>query len=311
MLSSRGCRVLCVYGKNGEELDELAARVRDFSPHALIVRKGQVDRAVLSASPSLRVVCKHGVGVDNIALDAATELGIPVMNTPTANFNSVAEHTLALMFALARRIPHQDRRVREGKWDKRDYAGQELAGKTLGLIGLGRIGRRVAELAAPLRMNLLAYDPAVGADSIPGNITLVHTLAELLSQADIVSIHCPLTPKTRGMIGHRELALMGPDSWVINTARGAVMDEKALIAALREGVIAGAALDTFETEPPAPDNPLFSLDNVVLSNHVAGISTSSYRNMGLGAAQNVLTVLEGGRPDPSALLNPEVRKETR
>ncbi len=309
LLSSRGCQAKCVFGENGEELDALEDHVREFAPHAIIVRKGNVDRAVLSASDSLRVVCKHGVGVDNIAVGEATELGIVVMNTPTANFNSVAEHTLALMFALARRIPQQDRRVRQGKWDKRDYTGQELAGKTLGLIGLGRIGRRVADLAAPLQMSILAYDPAV--EAAPVGVDLVNSLEELLSRADIVSLHCPLTPKTRGMIGREQLALMRPGSWVVNTARGAIVDEQALVAALRDGPIGGAALDTFETEPPAPDNPLFALDNVVLTNHVGGISPTSYRNMGVSAVQNVLAVLEGGRVDASAVLNPEVLEQAR
>jgi D-3-phosphoglycerate dehydrogenase len=296
--------VAYVQGEGTDGPAGLADHVRDHRADGIIVRKGTVDRAVLTASERLRAVCKHGVGVDNIDVRAAAELGIVVMNTPAANFESVAEHTVALMFALARRLPCQDARVRDGRWDKRDYRGEELADKTLGLVGFGRVGRRVAELVAPLRMNILVYDPWADRKAPPGEITFVDALDELLPRADIVSLHCPLTADTRGMIGSDQLRRMREESWLINTARGAIVDEAALIEALHEGRIAGAALDTFEAEPPDPDNPLFSMDNVILTNHIAGISRRSFTNMGVQAVENLLTALDGKTPDPSVVVSP-------
>ena len=304
LLARRGCAVAYVRGEGDDGLGGLADRMREHRADGLIVRKGKVDRAVLTASDRLRAVAKHGVGVDNIDVQAAAELGIVVMNTPAANFESVAEHTLALMFALARRLPRQDARVRDGKWDKSDYQGDELASKTLGLVGFGRVGRRLAELVAPLRMTVLVYDPWTDRSTATNDITFVDELDELLPRADIVSLHCPLTPETTGMIGGRQLRRMPEHSWLVNTARGAIVEEAALVQALRDGQIAGAALDTFEAEPPDPDNPLFAMENVVLTNHIAGISTRSFRNMGVGAVENVLAVLDGRPPDPSTVITP-------
>jgi D-3-phosphoglycerate dehydrogenase len=304
IMAARGCAVAYVHGEGRDGLGSLTERVRDHRADGLIVRKGKVDRAVLAASDRLRAVCKHGVGVDNIDVRAAAELGIVVMNTPGANFESVAEHTLALMFALARRLPGQDARVRESRWDKSDYRGHELAGKTLGLIGFGRVGRRVAELVAPLGMEIMVYDPWAERSAVATDITFAEDLGELLPRADIVSLHCPLTADTRGMIGSDQLRRMRRGVWLINTARGAIVDEDALIQALQDGSVGAAGLDTFETEPPDPDNPLFSMDNVVLTNHIAGISVRSFRNMGVGAVENVLTVLDGKTPDPSVVIGP-------
>lgn len=299
ILAVRGCAVAHVHG---EGLEQLADRVREHRADGLIVRQGKVDRAVLSASECLRAVCKHGVGVDNIDVRAAADLGILVMNTPAANSESVAEHTLALMLALARDLPRQDAQVRHGKWGKRDYRGRELAGKTLGLVGYGRVGRRLSELVSPLRMQILAYDPWAKRSAAPPDVTFVEKLDELLEQADLVSLHCPLTPKTRGMIGAAQLRRMHREAFLVNTARGAIVDEAALARTLAEGNIAGAALDTFEVEPPSPDNPLFSLSNVILTSHVAGISAASLRRMAVGAVENVLTVLDGKQPHPSVVI---------
>ena len=299
MLAAQGCVVAHVYGGG---LERLADRVREHRTDGLIVRQGNIDRAVLSASDRLRAVCKHGVGVDNIDVRAAADLAIVVMNTPAANSESVAEHALALMLALARDLPSQDAQVRQGRWDKRDYRGQELAHKRLGLVGYGRAGRRLSELVAPLHMQILVYDPWAERSTTPPGVTFVEELDELLEQADIVSLHCPLTPETRGMIGAAQLRRMRREAWLINTARGALVDEAALIPALATGSVAAAALDTFEDEPPSPDNPLLSMSNVIFTGHVAGISSASLRRMAVGAVANVLTVLDGGQPDPSVVV---------
>ncbi len=305
LLTGAGCAVTLLDFTGNVSSAGLAESLRRERPHGIILRQGRLGRDELSASERLRVVSKHGVGVDTIDIPAATRLGVVVMNTPGANSQSVAEHALALMFALARRIPLQDAKVRRGLWDKKDYRGFDLAGKTLGIVGLGRIGRRLAELVAPLPMKVVAFDPAAAPGSVPG-VTLTGDLRELLAAADIVSLHCALNPETRGMIGIDEFRLMGKGALFINTARGAIADEAALVRALEEGFIAGAALDTFETEPPSADSPLLRMENVVLSNHIGGVTVESMRNMGVTAARNVLSVLEGGEIDRANVLNPEV-----
>lgn len=302
MLAARGCEVEYVHGV--EQLPELADRVRKHKADGIIVRQGKIDHSVLAASDRLRAVCKHGVGVDNIDLAAAAELGIVVMNTPAANFESVAEHTLSLMLALARRLPRQDAMTRAGKWDKRDYEGRELANKTLGVVGFGRVGRRLAELVGPLRMRVLVYDPWADRRAGGPEIAFVEHLDELLEQAEVISLHCPLTEETRRMIGPDQLRRMRRDAWLINTARGGIVEEKALVMALDEGRIAGAALDTLEVEPPDPKNPLFSMGNVIVTNHIAGVSDQSMTNMAVGAVENVLCVLDGEQPDPSVIVTP-------
>jgi len=300
-LAERGC--VTEFASGSESAAELAGKVAAFRPDALIVRKGVIDRAVLEASGALRAITKHGVGVDRIDVETATRMGIPVMITPRANFESVAEHALALLLAVVRRVPDQDRRLRRGEWANKGFNGAELLGKTLGLVGYGRIARRLAELVRPFRMDVLAFDPYQEPEA---PVRKAATLGEMLAAADVVSIHCPLTPGTRGLIGREELSLMKPGACLINTARGAIVDEAALAEALREGRIAGAGLDTFEQEPPAEDNPLLSMDTVVATSHVGGFSDSSFRNMGLGAVENVLTVLDGGRVDNECVINREV-----
>jgi D-3-phosphoglycerate dehydrogenase len=304
LLEARRCAVVYVHGQGSAGLGGLADSMREHLADGLIVRQGSIDRRVLAASGRLRAVSKHGVGVDNIDIAAAAELGIVVMNTPAANFEAVAEHALALVLALARSLPRQDAFVRAGKWSKGEYTGHELAGKALGLVGFGRVGRRLAELVAPLRMGILAYDPWAERSAASPEITFVDELDDLLEQADVVSLHCPLTQETRGMIAGDQLRRMRKDAWLVNTARGAIVEEAALIRALSEKLIAGAALDTFEVEPPNPDNPLFSMDNVIVTNHIGGVSAESMRNMAVGAVENVLCVLDGRQPDSSVVVTP-------
>jgi D-3-phosphoglycerate dehydrogenase / 2-oxoglutarate reductase len=230
----------------------------------LIVGVDPVTRRVLEAGP-LRVVVKYGSGMDNIDLDAADALDVEVSSTPGANARSVAELAIALLLALARNVALHDRGVRDGSWHRR--TGVELAGKQLGIVGYGAIGREVARIALGLDMRVVAHDPFVHGAEVP----LVE-LDELYATSDAVSLHLPLTDETRGLIGAAELAAMKPTTFLINTARGGLVDEAALAEALRSGRLAGAALDGFDEEPLG-ESPLRELDNVVLSPH-AGASTN-------------------------------------
>jgi phosphoglycerate dehydrogenase-like enzyme len=229
----------------------------------LIVGVDPVTRQVLEAGP-LRVVVKYGSGMDNIDVDAARALDVEVSSTPGANARSVAELAIALLLALARNVALHDRGVRAGSW--RRVTGVELTGKRLGIVGYGAIGREVARIARGLDMEVVAHDPLVDEAEVP----LVE-LDELYAESDVVSLHLPLTAETRGLIGARELAAMKPSAFLINTARGGLVDEAALAEALRSGGLAGAALDGFAAEPLG-ESPLRELDNVVLSPH-AGAST--------------------------------------
>ena len=284
----------------------LAQRVQEERAQALIVRTGKATAEVIQASPDLKVVAKHGVGFDNIDVNAAASLRIPVMISATANFESVAEHTLGLMLSLAKDLPRMDGRIHQGFWDKTQYRGVELFKKTLGIIGFGRIGRRVSQLVAPLQMRILISDPYISEESMPPGIQRVSHLEPLLKEADIVSLHCPLTEETRNLIGKKELLRMKKTAFLINTARGGIADEEALIEALREGKIAGAAIDTFRQEPPEDLRRLCEAGKVILTPHIAAATDAAFTRMGVEAARNILAILEGGKPDRSYMANPEI-----
>lgn len=284
----------------------LAEKLRQEKAHALILRTGKAPAEVIKASPNLKVIAKHGIGVDNIDVLTATALRIPVLVTASANYQSVAEHTLGLMLSLAKDIPWLDSRIRQGFWDKTQYRGVELYGKSLGLIGFGRIGRRVYELVMPLKMKVLVFDPFLSEENLPPGITRVQHLEELLKSADIVSLHCPLTEQTKHLIGKKELRVMKKRAWLINTARGEVVEENALIEALKGGWIAAAGIDTFQKEPPEDLQSLCQAGKIVMTPHVAAATEEAFTRMGVEAAQNVLTILEGRRPERSCLANPEI-----
>ncbi len=285
--------------------DALAEMIRDEQADALIIRTGKATAEVVNASPRMKAIAKHGVGFDNIDVPSATALKIPVMISASANYQSVAEHTLALMFSLAKQIPWLDSRMRQGIWDKTTFQGDELFRKNLGLVGFGRIGRRVQELVAPLAMRVWVFEPLLPDNRFPPTVVRVPHLEDLLRQADIVSIHCPLNDQTRHLIGAKELNMMRNNAWLINTARGGIVDEEALIAALKSGDIAAAGLDTFENEPPEDIRRLANAGRVVLTPHAGVATREAFVRMGVEAARNVLTVLEGGRPDRDYLVNPE------
>ena len=298
------CRV--VFAGPYPDPSKLAQLLHQEKAQGLILRTGKATAEVIQASPDLKIVAKHGVGYDAIDVAAATALRIPVLISASANFESVAEHALGLMLALAKDIARMDTRMHQGFWDKTQYRGVELFRKTLGLIGFGRIGRRVSQLVAPLQMKILISDPYIPQESIPAGIQRVSPLENLLKEADIVSLHCPLTQETRNLIGDKELRTMKKSAFLINTARGGIVNEEALIAALREGKIAGAGLDTFSKEPPDDLRRLCEAGKLVLTPHIAASTDAAFARMGVEAAQNTLTVLEGKPPDKNSMANPEI-----
>lgn len=255
-------------GLKGEELFEA---VRDCE--GLVVRsETKVTAELLAAAGSLRAIGRAGVGVDNIDVAAATQRGVVVMNAPDGNTMTTAEHTLALLLSLARRVPQGNASLKAGRWERKKFVGVELRGKTLGIVGLGRIGRVVASRARGFEMEIVAFDPFVAPEQLRDTGIELAPLEEVCARADFITVHAPLTPETRGIISARELSLMKKGVRVINCARGGLIDERALDAAIREGRVAGAALDVFEEEPPAADNPLLSLEEVVVTPHL-GAST--------------------------------------
>lgn len=279
---------------------ELAELIGDVV--AVIAGLDSFTREVFEHAPQLRVVSRFGVGVDNVDLTAATEHGVVVTITPGANAVAVAELTILLMLALSRRLILHDRWVRAGQWKRAN--GMELIGSTLGIIGLGRIGREVASRARAFGMRIVFTDPAPPPeDQVRALEAVALPLDELLSVSDVVSLHLPLTDETYHLIGARELALMKPDAFLINTARGGLVDERALYEALKEGRLAGAAFDVFEKEPP-DESPLFQLDNFIATPHIGSATVQTTRRMGIMAAQNALAVLEGQRPE--GVVNPQV-----
>lgn len=252
-----------------------------------IVSTDPFTAEVLAGASQLRVISRVGVGYDSIDVDAASAHGVQIATTPGGNEQVVADHTLALMLALLRRIPELDGDVRNGGWNRTGrYMPRQLSGATVGLVGRGAIGRLVAARLAGFGVELLIHDPALGDGSTP--------LDDLLARSTVVSLHCPLLPSTRHLINADTLRLMRPDAVLVNAARGPIVDERALVEALRAGVIAGAALDVFEVEPPG-ESPLLSMENVVVSPHIAGLSTVSVAEMTRRATRAVLDVV-AGRP---------------
>ncbi|MCY3777630.1 MAG: hydroxyacid dehydrogenase [Candidatus Aminicenantes bacterium] len=276
-----------------------------YESEAVVIRLFSVTADDLKRATRLKVIAKHGVGVDSIDCQAATTHGIPVTYTPTAVGNGVAEHVLALMLGLARRIVSADTSTRDGSFDRSGLRGVELAGKTLGILGLGRIGCRVAEKASRgLEMEVLAYDPLVSPDQYDGPAVIEDSVESVLRKADYLTLHIPLTAQTRHLINSQRLALMKSSARIINTSRGAVIDEAALAEALGEGTIAGAALDVFEREPLPEDHPLCQAPNTLLTPHIAGATVETLDLMSREAALAILDVLAGRRPE--YVVNPEI-----
>src|SRR4051794_17392164 len=278
---------------------DVAALAREVDAVAILSRQGPVTAAVMDAAPNLRIVARHGVGVDDVDLAEAARRGIVVTRAPGSNTQAVAEHTLALILALAKRLPGLSAQVAGGGWRLGSDKVRDIAGLRLGLVGCGAIGQAVAQLAAPFGIEVAGYDPVVGAAA---GITLLPDLPALLRRSDVLSLHVPFTPATRHVIGAVELALLPAGAFVLNTARGGLIDEAALEAALDSGHVAGAGLDVFEQEPPAPEHKLRRHPGVIATPHVAGVTDGSLVNMGVMAAECIVAVLQGREVPPDRIV---------
>jgi D-3-phosphoglycerate dehydrogenase / 2-oxoglutarate reductase len=271
-----------------------------------LVRHYHTGAELLTHTPNLLIVSTNGAGYDTVNVKACTERGILVLNQAGGNAESVAEHVLGMLLALVKRVIECDRALRAGTLvDRGDFTGREAHGKCIGIVGIGNVGRRVAELCGGLlRMEAIAYDPYVDAEETRRRGARKVELDELLRSADFVSINCPLTEETRGMIGARQYALMKPTAYFITTARGLIHDEAALEAALRENKIAGAGLDVWGKEPPPAAHPLLQFDNVIVTAHTAGVTREARANMGRIAAEQMLDALDGKAV--MRIVNPQV-----
>jgi len=298
-LAPEGLAVLAAAAADGElefdvrpgmSSDELIAAIPSYD--ALIIRSATtVTREVIEAATRLRAVGRAGIGVDNVDVGAATRRGIAVMNTPGGNNVTTAEHAISMMLALARSIPQATASMKAGKWEKSKFTGVEICGKKLGLIGIGNIGRIVAQLAQGLNMKVVAFDPFIPEEKANEMGVELLDLDELLRGSDFVSVHVPLTTETRGLIDAAALAKMKRGARLINCARGGIVDEAALAAALRSGALAGAALDVFEQEPTPADNPLLGLDNLVCTPHLGAATAEAQVNVSVAVAEQIVEFL--------------------
>ena len=273
-----------------------------------MVRSKKITRKRIQSAPNLEIIAKHGVGVDNIDIDAATDAGIPVTITPGANSDAVADLAMAMILALSRNLFKGDADLKAGRFTRREhYTGFELGGKSVGIIGLGRIGSRVARRCVfGFGMKILAYDPFISTEyAARFDAELVADLETILRESDYITIHAPLTDLTRDMFSEKQLRQMKPDAFIINTARGGIINEADLYRVLSEKRIKGAGLDVFEKEPPLPDeNPLLSLDNIIVSSHFGSVAKESTMKMATWAAEEILRVMEGEKPKNP--INPEI-----
>lgn len=298
----------------GMEVVYLPPGAKLFEPPSLIKLLDGIDGTLATVEPytrevlaatHLRAIARHGVGYDAIDVAAATDFGIAVVIAAGTNHECVAEQAIALLLGVFRDVPGRDRSMRERKW-KRDRLLPRLAGRTLGIVGLGRIGRAVVPRAAGLGLKIIAYDPVADAASAAAMGARLVPLDTLLAEADIVSLHCPVTPDTANMINARSLARMKRGSVLLNTSRGGLVDEAALVEALKSGHLFGAGLDVFQQEPPSPDNPLLALDNVVLCPHMAGLDEESVVAMAARAAEGLVALYQGHWPQ-GLVVNEEIR----
>ncbi|MEX2422103.1 MAG: phosphoglycerate dehydrogenase, partial [Actinomycetota bacterium] len=269
--------------------------VEAIAPYdALVIRsRTPVSAQVIEAGDNLKVIARAGIGIDNVDVDAATRQGVMVVNAPQSNIVSAAEHTVALLLAQARNIPQANEDLKQGRWDRAKWRGVEIQGKTLGVIGLGRVGALVAQRTAAFGMRVIAFDPYVPKDRAKEmGVELMPTLEALLVQSDFLTIHLPRTPETEGLIGERELSLVKEGARLVNTSRGGIVDEQALAKALEEGRLAGAALDVFEHEP-AEDSPLFAFEQVIATPHLGASTTEAQDKAGASVAEMVRLALRG------------------
>jgi D-3-phosphoglycerate dehydrogenase len=292
VLQAAGAELVAMQARSEAELVEAVAPA-----DGLLVCYAPVTRRVIERAEHCRVIARYGIGVDNVDVAAATERGIVVTNVPDYCIEEVSDHALALLLACARKVAFLDRRVRAGRWEARDAVPiRRLSGQVLGLVGFGKIPRLLAAKARALGLTVLAYDPYLDAATCEAHGARKVELGELLGAADFVSVHAPLTPQTRGLIGEAELRRMKPTAYLINTARGPIVHEAALLRALAEGWIAGAALDVLEAEPPGAAHPLLDFPQVIVTPHVAFYSEESLQELQRKAAEEVARVLTGQPP---------------
>ena len=274
-------------GKTPSEQD-IVKLCRQHDPVAIIVRYGKVGADAIHAAPSLRVISKHGSGTDTIDKVAAKARHVDVRAAVGANAAAVAEQAMALLLACAKSVPALNARMHSGHWDKATHKSVELAGRTIGLIGLGAIGQRFARMAKALDMRVIGFDPY--ASQVPADIDVVD-LDTLWRESDAISLHCPLTDDNRGLLNRDTLARCKPGVLIVNTARGGLIDETALLEAVRSGHVASAGLDSFAMEPMVADHPFRDEDRIILSPHIGGVTSDAYVKMGVAASENLLAVL--------------------
>lgn len=268
--------------------------------HAIVTRgKGDVNRELMDACTDLEVVARCGVGLDNINVDEATKRGVKVINAPGSNSSTVAEHALNLMLMGIRSTWNSVDHVKSGEWSWRNqYSGDELRGKTLGILGMGNIGQRVAKLADAFGMKVIYWDKFLVQSEYENG-----SMKDVLKQADVVTVHVPLLDETKHLVGEEELNLMKPTAWLINTARGPIIDETALLKALENGKISGFASDVLAEEPPESDYPLLNHPKTLITPHTASLTATTYRNMCVSTVQNMIAILGGSTPDPKSVFN--------
>ena len=289
----------------------LCEKISDYD--ALIVRSAtQVTANVIRAGEKLKIIGRAGTGVDNIDLAAATEKGIIVVNAPQGNTIAAAEHSVALMLSLARHIPQADKSLSTGKWERSNFVGAELRGRTLGLIGFGPVGAAVARRAIGLEMSVIAHDPFVPAERLRSLGVESVTLKDLFKKSDFISFHTPLTPQTKGMISDDQINLMKTGTRIINAARGGILDEDALLRGIESGKIAGAALDVFATEPPKSDSPLLNNPKIITTPHLGASTQEAQERVSIDVAKQIVDVLKGNPPTypvNAPLVSPEIMKD--
>ncbi len=279
--------------KTGLSPEELTAIIPGYE--ALLVRSSTKVRApMISAARRLKVIGRAGVGLDNIDVEAASKQGVVVMNTPGGNTISTAEHTVAMILALSRFVPQASLSLKSGRWEKKKFLGVEIYGKTLGVVGLGRVGREVARRMRGFGMRILAYDPYISLEAAKKEEIEVVELEEIFSKADYITVHTPLTPDTRYLIGRQAVSRMKDGVYLINCARGGIIDEAVLCQGLDSGKIAGAALDVFEIEPPAPNHPLLKFANVIYTPHLGASTKEAQQQVGIAVARQVVDFLNRG-----------------
>ena len=319
-LSNEGLDILkenfTVDVSTGLSEDELVDKIKQYD--ALVIRSGtQVTQKIIEAADNLKVIGRAGVGVDNVDVDAATKKGIIVTNAPEGNMISAAEHTIAMMMAMSRNIPQANASLKAREWKRNKFTGIEVKSKTLGIIGLGRIGSEVAKRSLGLEMNLIGYDPFISEKRAAELGVKLATVNEIAKVADYITVHTPLIKETKNIIDEEQFALMKPSVKIINCARGGIINEEALSKALEDGKIGGAALDVFVEEPPF-NSPLLQFDNVIVTPHLGASTQEAQVNVAIDIAKEIVSVLTGGlaknainipsiKPEAMAILAPYIR----